>query len=284
MNDLYYKPSGIVPIGGIILAFVISIAISIGLTIAYIALQWFIPFIYFNFFITFGLGFFIPYGVNLGLGLGKVRNTKIATILAIFCALFVFYAQWALFISLMYNASGSMGGGTWVRSSFNLDGFIYAFSHPAILFRAMLELNEVGTISVKHNTISGVFLWIIWALEAILIIFIPMLMASSGKVSKPFSEQNNKWMKKRDLDGKIKFVDNKEELERELSSGNFKPLKEHLTEIGDAYATVSIHESPGDQKRYLTVTNISHSTNSKGETKKDDKVIIEHFLITDLSF
>ncbi|PWS32134.1 hypothetical protein [Pedobacter paludis] len=284
MNDLYYKPSGTVPIAGIITAVVISLITSIGLTIAYIALQWFIPFIYFNFFITFGLGFCIPLGVNLGLGIGKVRSPKTATILATICALFVFYAQWVLFISLMYNASGSMGGGTWVRSSFNLDGFLYAFSHPEIIFKAILELNEVGTISIKHNIISGGFLWFIWVIEAVLIIFIPMLMASSGKASQPFSEQNNKWMKKRDLDGKIKFVENKGELERELSSGNFKILKEHLTEVGDAYATVSIHESPGDQKRYLTVTNISHTVNSKGETKKNDKVIIEHFLITDLSF
>jgi len=286
MNDLYYKPSGSAPVGGIVAAFIISLAISLGLTIAYIALQWFIPIIYFNVFITIGLGFCVAYAINLGLGLGKVRNTKIASILAIICALFVFYAQWALFVSLMYNAEGSMGGGTWVRSSFNLDGFIYAFLHPNVLFKAIVQLNEVGTFNIKSNVVSGWFLWLIWAIEAALIIFIPILMASSGKASKPFSELNNSWMKKRDLEGKIKFVENKDELLNDLGRGNLKILKEHLPteEIGDNYATVSVHESQGDPKRYLTVTNISNTTNSKGETKKTDTTVIEYFLITDTSF
>ena len=52
----------------------------------------------------------------------------------------------------------------------------------------------------------------------------------------------------------------------------------------DNYATVHIYESPNDPDRYLTVTNISHSINKKGESKKTRQTVLEYFRITDPHF
>ncbi|QNK61039.1 hypothetical protein H7F33_10610 [Pedobacter sp. PAMC26386] len=282
MENLYYEPSGKVPFKGLIISLLIGISLTIGLSILYIALQWFIPFIYLNFFIAVGLGFGVTLSLFIAIGAGKIRNTKYAYFLATLCGLLAWYAQWALFVSLLSEANGSIGGGMWVRSSFNLNGFWYIFTHPQLLFQSLITLNEVGTFTLKHAPVTGILLWIVWIIEALIIIFIPILTSSFGKTTIPFSEQNDSWMNSRLFDGKIKTIADKETLIAELKTGNFKTIKDYLTEdnIGDNYATVSIYESPGDPISFLTVTNISHTLDKKGQPQKKQDIVVEYFKTT----
>ncbi|MET1056464.1 MAG: hypothetical protein ABWY16_14245 [Pedobacter sp.] len=282
MEHLYYKPSGKIPVKGIFISLIIAFVITVVLSIIYIALQWFIPFIYLNFFITAGLGFGVGAGVFIAIGLGKIRNTKYECVLAVLCGLLAWYSQWALFVSLMSEADGSMGGGMWVRSSFNLTGFWYVLTHPEMLFQAMLSLNDAGTFTLKHNTVSGTLLWLVWAFEAFIIVGAPVLFSLSGRSTTPFSEQNDQWMEERDVQGKLKTVNDPDQLTEELKSGNFQSLKDYLPadNLSIDYATLRIYESPGDPVSYISVTNISHKADKKGELKKETKLVIEYFGIT----
>jgi hypothetical protein len=175
MEHFYYRPSGKIPVKGVFISLITALAITVVLSIIYIALQWFIPFIYLNFFITAGLGFGIGGGVFIAIGAAKIRNTLYERVLAVLCGVLGWYCQWALFVSLLSEAEGSMAGGMWVRSSFNLTGFWAILTHPEILFRAMLSLNEVGTFTLKQSTVSGTLLWVVWAIEALIIIGAPIL-------------------------------------------------------------------------------------------------------------
>jgi hypothetical protein len=282
MEHLYYKPSGKIPVKGIFISMITAFVITVILSIIYIALQWFIPFVYLNFFIAAGLGFGIGAGVFIAIGAGKIRNTKYEYMLAALCGLLGWYSQWALFVSLMSEAEGSMGGGMWLRSSFNLTGFWYILTHPEILFQAMLSLNDAGTFSLKHNTVSGTFLWVIWGLEALIIIGVPMLFSMSGKSTSPFSEQNDEWMEQRDVEGKLKTIADPDQMIEELHTGNLKSLKDFLPadDLSNDYATLRVYESPGDPVSYISVTNISHKVDKKGELKKDTKIVIEYFRTT----
>lgn len=285
MEHLYYRPSGKIPVKGLIISLLSAVVLTLILSILYIALQWFIPFIYFNFFITLGLGIGVALSQHIALSTGKIRNIKYGYLLSILCGLLACYAQWALFISLLNEADGSLGG-IWVRSSFNLNGFWMVFTHPQLLFQSLIPLNKAGTFMLKHNTVSGALLWFVWCVEAVIIIGLPIFMSGAGKASMPFSELNNSWMEERELDGKLKPVVNKEDLITELGKGNFKVLKDFLPvqNTDDNYATVRIYESPNDPDRYLTVTNISHTINKKGESKKTEQTILEYFRITDPRF
>jgi len=282
MEPLYYKPSGKIPVKGIFISLITAFVITVILSIIYIALQWFIPFIYFNFFIAAGLGFGVGGGVFIAIGAGKIRNTTYECVLAVLCGLLSWYCQWALFVSLMSEAEGSMGGGMWVRSSFNLTGFWYILIHPDILFQAMLRLNDAGTFTLKHNTVSGSFLWVVWVIEALIIIGAPMLFSLSGRSTSPFSEQNDQWMDERDVEGKLKTVTDPEQMINELNTGNLKCLKDFLPadDLSNDYATLRVYDSPGDPVNYISVTNISHKADKKGELKKETKTVIEYFRIT----
>ncbi|HAT91901.1 MAG TPA: hypothetical protein DCS36_05800, partial [Sphingobacterium sp.] len=118
MENLYYKPSGKAPALAFIGSLVLGTISAVVMAIVYIALQWFIPIIYFNVFITLGFGAGIFYVLNFCFKKWKLRNNGIALLITLLVALLAFYAQWALFVSLMYNAEGTMGGDTWVKSSF----------------------------------------------------------------------------------------------------------------------------------------------------------------------
>ena len=282
MEPLYYKPSGKIPVKGIFISLITAFVITVILSIIYIALQWFIPFIYFNFFIAAGLGFGVGGGVFIAIGAGKIRNTTYECVLAVLCGLLSWYCQWALFVSLMSEAEGSMGGGMWVRSSFNLTGFLYILIHPDILFQAMLRLNDAGTFTLKHNTVSGSFLWVVWVIEALIIIGAPMLFSLSGRSTSPFSEQNGEWMEDREVEGKLKTVTDADAMIKELSTGNLKCLNNFLPadDLSTDYATLRIYESPGDPVSYISVTNNSHQADKKGELKKETKTVIEYFRMT----
>ena len=281
MEHLYYKPSGKIPVKGIFISLITALAITVILSIVYIALQWFIPFIYLNLFIAAGLGFGVGGGVFIAIGAGKIRNTTYEFVLAVLCGLLAWYCQWALFVSLLSEAEGSMGGGMWVRSSFNLTGFWYIFTHPQLLFQAMLSLNESGTFTLKHSTVSGTLLWVVWVIEALIIIGAPILFSLSGRSTVPFSEHNDQWMDDRDLAGKLKTVTDPDHLINELSTGNLRSLKEFLPadDVSNDYATLRIYESPGDPVSYISLINISHTADKKGELKKEAKTVIEYFRI-----
>lgn len=286
MENLYYKPSGKIPVKGIFISLITAFVLTVILSILYIALQWFIPFIYLNFFIAVGLGLGVGGSVFIAIGLGKIRNTKYDLVLAVISSFLAWYSQWALFVSLMYEAEGSMGGGIWVRSSFNLTGFWHVFTHPDFLLQAMLSLNSAGTFTLKSSTVSGTFLWIVWIIEALIIIVIPIIFSISGRATNPFSEQNDQWMEARDIEGKLKTVADPDQMTKELSTGNLKPLKDFLPadDLQNDYATLHVYESPGDPVKYISVTNVSHTADKKGELKKETKTVIEYFRIADANF
>jgi hypothetical protein len=281
MEHLYYKPSGKIPVKGIFISLITTFLITGILSIIYIALQWFIPFIYLNFFIAAGLGFGLGGGVFIAIGAGKIRNTKYEFVLAVLCGILAWYCQWSLFVSLMSESESSMGGGMWVRSSFNLTGFWSIFSHPQILFRSMLLLNEAGTFSLKHNIISGTLLWVVWIIEFLMITGLPILFALSGRATTPFSEQNDEWMEERDIEGKLQTVIDPEQIIRDLNTGNLISFKNlpPADDLSDEYSSLRIYESPGDQVSYISVINISHTPDKKGELKKKAETVIEYLRV-----
>ncbi|UIR55547.1 hypothetical protein LZQ00_14905 [Sphingobacterium sp. SRCM116780] len=281
MEEIYYKSSGKAPIGGVLSAIIAGLSVSVVLAIVYIALQWFIPIVYFNFLITLGLAFAVFYVIDFLCKTGKVRNRSIALLFTLLCSLTAYYAQWCLFVSLMFNAEGTMGGDMWVKSSFNLDGFLYFLSHPLDTFAGIQELNEVGTFSLKKSVVSGWPLWILWTIEAAAIVGYPLFLAFSGKTSTPFSEKDNEWMNKRELEKPIAAVQDKESLLHQLKGNDFKSLHVHLQEeeLGNEFATVTVYESPGDDHQYISIVNHKLESNKKGEVVDKKKDIITYFRI-----
>ena len=280
MENLYYRPSGKVPFLALIGSLVLGVLGAIVLAILYIALQWFIPIIYFNVFITLGFGAGIFFILDFCFKHWKLRNKGMAVLITLIIALLGFYAQWALFVSLMYNAEGTMGGDTWVKSSFNLEGFKAFFLHPFFIWEAIQDLNEVGTFSLKKNPVSGGMLWAIWGIEMLIIVLTPIILAFRGITIYPFSEKDETWMNKRILPGRFKFVEDQATVTSLLGNHDFAYIHEHLPEEEEhlSFATAEVYESDTDDHQYLTIYN-HQFIEKKGKVEEKKNEIIEFLRI-----
>lgn len=285
MDSLYYKASGKAPISGILLMLIGGTIAGILLSIVYIALQWFIPFIYLNLFIAIGFGIGTYMALVFLLKKGKVRNPSIAVAIAFIVTIISYYSQWALYLSLLLQSSG--GGSFFVKTSFNLDTFLYEFMHPFDIMNNIKTLVGIGTFTLKGSVVKGGFLVFIWIIEALLIIAIAPIFIS-GNAKEPFSELQDNWMEEKTLPINLKFIEkeNLQNFKNELEKGNYLPLLElKNNDNPNKYAVLKTYSIDGDDKQFLSIENVEITYNSKNEEKKDETDVVKYLQIatSDLS-
>jgi len=277
MNAACYQPSGKAPVKGLIIALLGSIVAAILCSIVYIALQWFIPFIYINVLFAIGFGIVVGAACSFLLKKGKVRNKAAVFAVAGIAALMALYSQWALFISLKIESTGNFSVSDInigiVKTSFHLNTFAEVFFNPKGVFEVIRVFNEVGTFSLKGSTVTGAFLWIIWIIEAGIIIVATYIVADS--VNKhPYSETYDKWMDK--VESKKAYVQDTNTLKSLLDAKKYdevlSPLKESQP-LDDAYSEITIYHLLEDSDAYISIDNVTVTQKGKEKKKHSTNVL-----------
>ncbi|MCW5906863.1 MAG: hypothetical protein KIS94_03310 [Chitinophagales bacterium] len=270
----YYKPSGIAPVNSILTLAIGGGIAAVALSIVYIALQWFIPIIYLNLLITVGFGFGLYLALAYLVKLGKIRNQGIAAGVALFAALVGMYSQWALFISLMERVDGNVL--YFVKTSFSLDNYMAVFTDPLRLFSEAKILNDIGTFSIKSATVSGIVLWMVWIIEAAMIIGIPVYFTYIH-AGNPFSEKNNTWMDESTFDVKLKYIEDTAAFKSAVESGDYAVINNLVgNEAQDRFSSITGYRSEGDENMFLTFTNHLITTNKKGEAEEKKDTVVQY--------
>ena len=279
MDNNYYKRTGRVSMLSVVTTLIGGLIGAGILASLYIALQWFIPFVYFNFLITLGLALGIITLVDFLHKNGKIRNAPVAIASMLIISLFTLYFQWALYVSLMMGAEENLLDGVWLKPSFSFEYFSIYFFHPSLLWADMLTLSSYGTFSIKGTQVSGELLWAVWAIEALMILGWPLVYMFSGQATKPFSEVQDSWMELRKLSAQFPFVEDKAPLVDQFIQGNFSFIENPLPadQHADRFSKVEVYELSGDPYQYICLENVTIKTNKKGETDTDSKAIIKHF-------
>lgn len=273
-----YIASGVASPSGVLKTVLFGILASFILPLVYIVLVRLIPNIWFNAICALMFGMFLAYFIDLGIKIGKIRNFKIAIGIAIFCGLLAFYNQWVLFDVLAYSAKGFTFKLTGADINILLSDFFYLWSHPGVLFKEILYLNEVGTFRIESSsTVSGFLLWIIWFGELLVILLSVVLTVGNGQVVTPFSEQNDAWMTRRKFIHRINYVEDKDTFLTALDRKEYDLLK-HNPEIVDAqnFAEVVVFESPGDPSKYVNVINVINNVDKKGKITPKKKNLVKN--------
>ena len=194
--DKYYKPSGRFSISSIFYFVLLCTIVFPVLGLIYSYAIWYIPFIYINVIITAGFGFLVGFLINLFvIGKGKVRTPLLAIIFGVFGGLIALYFHYAVWIDLVLNVGESYGTSSIGITVSNIE-FLQVFTlamEPAVLLELISEVNAIGTWGLfGSDTISGVFLSIIWLIEILIVVVISTVLSRS-KVSDPFCEIDNEW-------------------------------------------------------------------------------------------
>src|SRR5207237_5803736 len=93
------------------------------------------------------------------------------------------YVSWAVWVFALAH-----------RADPPLDvGLIALLVKPHALWTLIVKINELGAWTMFGSTVSGVMLWIIWLIEAVVILGVTAALAHSGINEQPFCERCERW-------------------------------------------------------------------------------------------
>ncbi|NRB52384.1 MAG: hypothetical protein HRU41_32285 [Saprospiraceae bacterium] len=265
---LYYQESGKTNPMGISLALIAGLAAASVLGFVYAYATFYIPFIYFNFLLTYFFGFSIGYAVGKVGSLGKVRNSRVLLLSALAMGVIGIFFAWVFWISA---ASG---------------GELMSFNMNTTWFFIQLIAME-GAWSIFGFTPTGGALYLIWIVEAGIILFGVIAAVGAGMGSKPYCESCDQWLNTQKVTERVRGVANPIGFRKEMEGKNYDALKK-LPEVtlGARNRTcVQLSCCPGcSNQHYLTVDKIERSTDSDGDAKENTTRVLENLRIDRLAY
>lgn len=262
IEEKIYKHSGESNSFGFLAAFGLGAALAILLGFAYNFLIIMIPIVYINFFMSLGFGLILGYGVKFFSRIGKIRNDIQIYSLAGLAGYLGFVFQWIAYFVFLNSGEHSFQA-----YQNNLD----LFYNPVLFLDLLLDLNKVGSWGMFGITFTDFPLWIIWGLEALLIIGMPVLITYKHPIV-PFSENFNKWYPKYILKNQFEHISTQKQFKESLSQDVFGAI-DHL-HYGEPYrySEVSIYYIEKEKTQFLSVDNVYISERGKGKHMRSSVV------------
>lgn len=204
---LYYEASGKIsplalfslPLFGLFASIVTALLYSIAI--------YYMPFVYINFLLSIIFGVTLAFFLQPGILLGKVRAPGKLFLIGTAIAVLALYLQWIVHLSLLIHTGDALySSTTWRFGTIAFHKTTLDFSlmlemafSPALVWEAIQFLYAEGSWSIgEGDPISGKFLGAIWIIEAIIIVVVSVCTVSLLG-NRPFSEKDNRWLKKKKL-------------------------------------------------------------------------------------
>ena len=257
----YYRSSGAFSPLGIAITLGVGIVATAILSLIYgYALAW-IPFIYINVFIILGYGFGVGMAVNFGGKMGKMRNRGVMLGLGLLVGLVAEYAGWVVWLYAMSSQT------------------VLIFN-PSELWDAITTLAEVGVWNLKGWTPTGVALYLMWGIEAVMVIGLATVMGASG-ADDPYCERCQAWVDKSEALGPFSPELSGDFL-TDLESEKYEALSGLVTcPPADLFVQAELNHCPGcNQLHLLTLKTVALSLDKDGKTQRSEQPISEHLLVT----
>jgi len=255
-----YEPSGRFSLVGPVLILSIGALAATVTGALYGYLIFYNPFLYINFLATIGFGVGVGMGAAFGVSAGKVRNPGLATGLGLLVGLLAVFASWVFWLHAL---TGSGEEAVWV---------IDASAFPVILAR----LAEQGVWSIRSLTPTGMALYAIWGVEALIVIGATAFAAHSA-AARPFCERCEEWLKEAGEPRILGYADREDELRSELAAGRIEALATLSTPDAEHFSRCSLlHCADEDHPTYLSLANVAVTTDDKGKTEEKESVVIAH--------
>jgi hypothetical protein len=278
----HYEPSGKYSMLSLLYFVLASFLILPILGLIYAYCIWYIPFIYINLFITIGFGFGTGFIITFfAIKLGKIRNQVVASSLGILGSLIALYFHWSVWVDLVMNAGENYGSSSIGFTVSNID-FMQVFllaKNPGLLFNLIGEINKTGTWGISSIPVSGIFLALIWIIEAGIVMGVSFLM--TRKASRiPFCEINDHWFKENKIP-ELNFIDDKAQILSSIENDDethFNSLSKAANKDLESHSVFTLFSSRNNEY-YLTLENKTAKVNSKGKTEFDNEEIVRYVAI-----
>ena len=260
-----YKHSGAIPlIGGLMTVVVGLLAAFIGGLIYAYAFQW-IPIIYINFVVTLAFGALIGGAVGWSAMTGKIRNNMLVSLLTLIFATLGVYAEWGF----TPMALGIPGAG--------LDGL-----RPDVVIGLAKYLYAEGSWGMSDGApVKGIFLAILWVVEAGTILVTAFLVCKAFGTSQPFCERCDAWTTSQEG---VVFLQatGDEPAWSGIIAGDLNGLNEFVHASGRESLLVRLDVAvcgTCEDSDFLTISRVTYSTDNEGNIKEDKKPLVTNMII-----
>lgn len=283
MENRYYISSQKFGPLSIVLPILLGGIVGPLLAFAYAYFIWYMPFIYLNFLGTFLFAIGLAVVSYAGVNFGKNRNKALAIVLGAIVGVMGLYAHWAVWIDLVMNAGDFHGVSRlgFTSSETHSNELIALVTHPLGLLGLMAKVAYTGVWSIRSVTVSGIFLWIIWFIEAAIIIGFPAFVGhyASGI---PFDETTEKWATSKEVPTKMQFVDDFLNFTTAVENQNYEKLLalvEAENPEGD-FSKWTFYHTEGSNTYFVSVSNQKSGIDSKGNVTHTESDSFDYLCIS----
>jgi len=242
-------------------------AIVLGIVYSY-GLAW-IPIIYVSFILTAGFGALLGLMVGAAGKAGKVRNPFIVGVFGLLFAAFGLYIAWAFDGMARFGAP-------------DIPGPIFS---PTILSEYISVFYNEGFWGMGrgNNTVSGIFLGVIWAVEALVVLGLGWLLAHGYTSSLPFCESCSRWTDK--VEGLCQVLPREGDTMalEQLCDGQVSALREFAQSPPDAgaYFRIDTAMCPDcNDCNCMTVNLVEITVDKDGDNKLESKTLVENMVLS----
>jgi hypothetical protein len=266
----YYRPSGIVPIGGLLQTLFAGLGSAISIAVAYSYAMVYIPIIYLNFLGTFCFGFVIGYLVKQSARAGRIRNRVVPAAIGFVSGLAGVYFAWGADLLARQGAPGNLG-------------FLAAF-RPQILWSYIQWFYENGQWGIgqhANNNVSGIPLALVWVAEFGVIVGLATAIPWGEMRKWVFCENCGWWATTESNLNCYSAVDADKNAER-LKQEDLSVLRElapaRPTDLMHLRLHVTTCETC-DESNYLDLDQVTVTIDKKGNVKTTSKLLVEKMQI-----
>jgi hypothetical protein len=271
MRPLYYQHSGAFSIPGLLAASVAAMLAGLILAVAYAYTTLYIPLAGFvTFLLTGGYGALLGASTGFLLRWGRVRNGLLAGIVATVVALVSWWFSWCVWLDALLGRAGQ-------------DASVLAIVlQPGAMWDLVRGVNRTGAWSIAGGTPTGVVLWILWLVEAAIVLGLGILLAQGILTGDPYCERCGTWCAKKPL--VVRFPP-------ELAEGiKARAESKDLAGIATAeraaagsagWTQLSLHACPRcEHTRTLSVLTVTEKVDEKGKASQSETIVADKLLLS----
>jgi hypothetical protein len=271
-NSLYYQESGKAPFIGLLSVFIVGSLVAFFVGIAYVFAMETIAFVGFDLLLTLIYGVILGFGIGLSAYRGKIRNKKVVLGSAIFIGILAGYFVWIFTIYIRFENGGII-------------------LNPVELLSIISNLGQEGSWSVLGIDITGGTLYVLWVLEAFVILSMTALVTLVMYGSTPFCENCDEWSRSIELTSRLGTPGNMDSFIIGLESKDYDWLTElKNVDVGSLKKIkVDLLDCPNCSKNHhlnltLITTDREKIEGKGGEEKEDGQLIVENLELTEHAY
>jgi len=263
----FYRHSGKAPITGLILIGLAGFIVVPILGLIYGVLVRIIPFIYINALLVIGYAYAVGFVLSSAAKFGKVRNMYLLGFAAFFFGVLADYVGWVAWLAVVAGDPF----------------FLVEFFFPADILYFITVIAEEGAWTLSGTTPTGIFLYIIWFIEACIVIGGSTYVTLELLSKIPFCEESNAWAEKKTQIGAFTPIANPNQFKHAVSQGSLSAFNElRLSPDNERhFTTLEVYECEHCRNFHvLNINDVVVTVNRKGKAEFKIKKILSNLLLS----